>query len=352
MAVEVIERKLSSSSDAANRTIALRRLQRCSERLLGAVVGHYLSAMEADPDLAGTSKVAYRTDVTQFAAFMGELGVSLLDEVELADLEAWRESMTHLKPNTVCRKFAAVSEFFSWARRHELISANPMELLNRPRKRHKEAPVVSLEDFERLFAVCETPTERGVLGLLFWAGLRRMEAANLTVGSVDIDNRMLHVMGKGGHERDVPICWNLVPILEEVLRVRGTGNADEPLFGNQWGNPLTPANVNRWFNRWTKRAGLQARNYTPHSCRHGLGTLLGAEGVSSLSIAAILGHQDPKTTQGYVHSSPEQLKRQLEQIEVFGTAPERESTPEDLESLKVLIAELTSEVRQLREEKG
>lgn len=353
MAVEAVKLKINSSSDAVNRTVSLRRLQRLSEdeSLLSEVIQHYLSAMEADPDLASTSKVAYRTDVTQFVDFMRELGLVLLKEVELADLEAWRESMGQLKPNTVCRKMAAVSEFFSWARKHQLIPANPMELLNRPRKRRKEASVVSCEDFDRLFAVCETPTERGVLGLLFWAGLRRSEAAGLTVGSVDIDNRMLRVTGKGGHERGVPICWKLLPILEEVLIVRGTENADAPLFVNQWGRGLTPTNVNRWFSRWTKRAGLQARGYTPHSCRHGLGSLLGAEGFSTLFIAEFLGHQDPKTTQGYVHGSPEQLKRQLEQCEAFGAPPQRETTAEDIDTLKTLIGELTSELRALREER-
>lgn len=355
MAIDIRSRRWTEDIDVAARTQEIRRLQRLSgdERLCEEVVDLYLAAMDDDPNLRPSSKTAYRTDVRQFSTFMRKLGIGLMHEVDATDLEAWLSSMDSLQSTTLNRKISAVSELFKWARKHSLVQENPVETLDRPRKRRTEAPAVSLKDFERLFAVCETTTERGLLGVLYWAGLRRSEAASLTVGAVDISNRMIRVVGKGNHVRYIPIVWNLVGTLEDVLRVRGTENADAPLYVNRAGNPLTPANVNRWFTRWARRAGLEARGYTPHSCRHGFGSLLGAEGVASLVISALLGHQDPKTTQRYVHGSPEQLRRQLEQIEVLGKPPVEEQTQakqSDMSALMDMLAELLRHSQEVRQQ--
>lgn len=333
---------MNDYTDATERTLAIKRLcEFPSDAIeLHDVIGLYLSQMDANPDLRPATKRAYRTDISQFATFMRDISVCIIGEISVGDLDAWLSSMCQLEAATRCRKIASVSALFDWGRRQGIIAANPVEMMDRPRKVRKDVPVVSLEDFRKLLAVCATPNERGLLAVLFYAGLRRSEAAALTVGAIDIDKREMHVVGKGGHERRVPIVGDLLPLLDDLLRVRGTENSGEPLFLNQWCNPLTPGNVNRWFRRWVKRAGLQAKRYTPHSCRHGLGSILGAEGIPSLAISAILGHRDPKTTDRYVHQSAEQLRRLIDAVDVLNSTQTtgREDTAELTDMMQLLAA--------------
>jgi hypothetical protein len=54
----------------------------------------------------------------------------------------------------------------------------------------------------------------------------------------------------------------------------------------------------------------------------------------------MLGHKDPKCSQRYVSSSPEILKRQVDQVEAFGTPPEEAAMDAD---------DLREELRQTRE---
>ena len=56
------------------------------------------------------------------------------------------------------------------------------------------------------------------------------------------------------------------------------------------------------------------RKLTPHCCRHTYVTRLQANGVPMETIAALTGHSDIKTTEGYLHQSPETLAKAVEAL--------------------------------------
>ena len=56
----------------------------------------------------------------------------------------------------------------------------------------------------------------------------------------------------------------------------------------------------------------QVRPLSPHCCRHTYVTMLQASGVPMETIAALTGHADIKTTEGYLHQSAPALARAVE----------------------------------------
>jgi hypothetical protein len=156
----------------------------------------------------------------------------------------------------------------------------------------------------------------------------------------------MQVGGKGGHVRQVPLCHNLMLLLQDHLKGMDTVDADAPLFSHRERHPLSLKCVNRWFQRWRREAGLEGYGYTPHSGRHGAGSLLGANGFGAFEISQYLGHQDPRTTYGYVHSSPELLRQKLDELPVFGPEGDNDSNA-DLAELKIEVGGLRSELSKL-----
>ena len=60
--------------------------------------------------------------------------------------------------------------------------------------------------------------------------------------------------------------------------------------------------------------GYPLQEETPHCCRHTYVTMLQAGGVPMETIAALTGHADIKTTEGYLHQSAPALAKAVEAL--------------------------------------
>ena len=66
--------------------------------------------------------------------------------------------------------------------------------------------------------------------------------------------------------------------------------------------PYDRRQIERTLERMLKNAGLSDKEYTPHSLRHGYGSILLSEGVDIKTVSVLLGHKDVSTTYNiYIH---------------------------------------------------
>ena len=90
-------------------------------------------------------------------------------------------------------------------------SDNPLAHFPRIKATPRKLPVVlSIEEVERLLETPPTDTvlglrDRAILVLLYGTGIRASECSGLREEDVDLDQRVIRVRGKGGHERTVPL---------------------------------------------------------------------------------------------------------------------------------------------------
>jgi site-specific recombinase XerD len=253
--------------------------------------------------LSAATQRAYGFDLRSFAAWLGRTGLRLedVDAAVLADyvgeLGRGRE---RLAPASISRRLAAIRaciRFTYGAARVPDASLAPT--------RSRRLPDAPKEDeITALLVVAEGDTtlalrNRALLELLYSCGLRSAEVVGLDLVDVDFEREVVHVRGKGGKERVVPLGEEAAHHVARYLRdgrpelARGAVDA---LFLSARGRRLDTSTVRRLL-----------RN--PHRLRHAFATHLLEGGADLRTIQELLGHSSLSTTQIYSHVDARRLRR-------------------------------------------
>ena len=120
---------------------------------------------------------------------------------------------------------------------------------------------------------------RALLELVYSAGLRTQEAVDLTLADVDFEQEIVHVRGKGGKERVVPLgeeaAYRLRRYLEDGRPELARGAIDT-LFLSTRGKPLDTSTLRKLLPN-------------PHRLRHAFATHLLEGGADLRTIQELLG---------------------------------------------------------------
>ena len=124
---------------------------------------------------------------------------------------------------------------------------------------------------------------------------------------------------KGQKERISPIWPETAELLAALLR-RHPRQADESLFVNRYGEPLTASGFRFRLRQYVKGAAgqtptLSRKRITPHVFRHSTAVGLLAAGVDVTVIQSWLGHAHLDTTSLYAQASLEMKRKALEQVD-------------------------------------
>jgi site-specific recombinase XerD len=256
------------------------------------------------PALAERTRRAYRYDVEEFCAWLQRRGTRL-EDVDVRALseyaaELGRARPRKLAPTTIGRKLAAVRAFL----RHALGTARvpdasfaprrPRRLPDAPRPHEIDGELDAFDGDEPL-----TVRNRALVELVYSAGLRSQEAIDLDLADVDFDQELVHVRGKGGKERVVPLGEEASLAVAVYLResrpqlARGAENA---LFLSARGRRLDTSTLRRLLPH-------------PHRLRHAFATHLLEGGADLRTIQELLGHSSLSTTQMYSHVDARRLRK-------------------------------------------
>ena len=277
---------------------------------------------------------AYESDVTQYLAWVaGDRGrkISALTPADL-DMTSVRSHMVDLNRagkarSSVARKLSALRTFVKYLRREDLIEHDPAAMAVAP-KRDQTIPVyLSEPEMTRLI---ESPNpgdplgrrDRAILELFYASGLRLSELVEIDLEDLNLNARMVRVMGKGGKERILPFNQSAADALRAWIKDRaailsGTGRREpgtgkhrrastDPLFINYRGTRLTGRSVDRMLRRYVAQCSTRL-GISPHALRHSFATHLLQRGADLRAIQELLGHSRLSTTQRYTHVNATQL---------------------------------------------
>jgi integrase/recombinase XerD len=274
---------------------------------LESAVESYLAVSRAR--LAPRTVESYRRDLGHFGDWLGrEIADASPEEIEryLAELRSDGRA-----GSTLARRLAALRSFY---RHQTLIAArtdNPAAAVASPRRVRTLPRTLSPAEVERLIEAATGTSPRAfrdgaLVELLYGAGLRVSEAVGLERASVDLDERLVRCVGKGGKERIVPIGRRAAEALRLYLG-RGRPLIDRrhrpELFLNARGGALTRAGAFLILRKLAERAGLEPDRVHPHLLRHSFATHLLEGGADLRSVQEMLGHADLATTELYTHVS-------------------------------------------------
>jgi integrase/recombinase XerD len=182
----------------------------------------------------------------------------------------------------------------------------------RPRRQSKVPVVLSRGEVLRVLEAVRIPVYRVCLATIFTCGLRLMEGATLTVPQVDSARMLLHIHGKGGKDRLVPLPEKTLAMLRDLWR---THRSPKWLFPAPTRHgvphslasdpgPVTRSSLQGAFRRALQASGIHKHAHV-HTLRHSYATHLLELGASTRVVQAHLGHSSVRTTEKYTHLTRE-----------------------------------------------
>ncbi len=283
------------------------------------IVERFERYLQVERDVSPHTLLAYRRDIAGFGRFLAAtLNVASpgLPEIRSVDVHLLRSFLARLgkdcRRSTIGRKMAALRTFFRFLVREGLIEVNPAESLGIPRQEKPLPQTLSVDEACNLLDATAggdilTLRDRAILETLYSCGLRVSELTGLDIGGVDLEERLVRVLGKGRKERIVPLGRKARAALVAYLEERNWPEPSAPLFLNHRGGRLSARSVERNLKKHLLRAGI-LKDATPHTLRHSFATHLLVEGGADLrAIQELLGHASLSTTQKYTQVSIDHL---------------------------------------------
>jgi len=193
--------------------------------------------------------------------------------------------------------------------REGLAADDPTALVASPVQGRRLPDTLSEADVEALIDAPEIQDDlglrdRAMLELMYAAGLRVSELVRATHDQVNLRQGVIHVLGKGGRERLVPVGETAIDWLLRYLRHARPALLDgrpcDALFVTRRGAGMTRQNVWYMIRRYATTAGVRG-HVSPHGLRHAFATHLLNHGADLRVVQMLLGHADLSTTQIYTH---------------------------------------------------
>ena len=257
--------------------------------------------------------------VERFARFFGKPP----DRLGPDHIRQWQAHLLQgrkLAVGSVVNHVAALRFFFRRALKRRL----PIDSIPYPKYTHHRTPrVLSPEEVARLIEAAGNLQARAILMTLYSSGIRRSELVRLRIEDIDSERMIMHIRkGKGGKDRDVPLCPRLLETLRDYWRWKKPKTWLFPGEPRSSGKHLTDKAV--WYvcAEASRYAGLK-KHVSPHMLRHSLATHLLEDGADLPTIQMLLGHADLEATSIYLHLSRRHLEKTvnpLEQLAICGTS--------------------------------
>jgi integrase/recombinase XerC len=272
-------------------------------------IAAFIRHLDRERNASEHTRRAYRKDLEQFDAHArAQLGREIapldVDHLLIRSFLA-RLHERGLKKASSARKLAALRTFFRYLCREGVLEKNPARALLSPRQERRipahleESEVAALLDVPGAgLAPCRA---KAILELFYGTGIRCGELVGLDMDDVDMDARMVRVLGKGRKERVVPFGRPAAAALRRyVVHREETHPRTAAVFVNKRGGRLTDRFVRYMLaERVLQVAG--ARRISPHALRHSFATHLLERGADLRAIQELLGHASLSTTQRYTH---------------------------------------------------
>ena len=253
--------------------------------------------------LSDATRRAYAVDLSAFTSWLEgrELTLEDVDARVLADYVAdLGRGRGRLAPGSIARRLAAIRSCIRFTLGP---SSVPAASLAPRRPRHlPDAPKVA--EIEALLELVDGDSplahrNRALLELVYSGGLRSAEAVALDLADVDFERESVHVRGKGGKERMVPLGEEAAHRVARYLREGRpalAAGAENALFLSARGRRLDTSTIRRLVRH-------------PHRLRHAFATHLLEGGADLRTIQELLGHASLSTTQVYSHVDARRLRR-------------------------------------------
>ena len=265
---------------------------------------------------------AYRRDLRLYERWCGAEGLTLKG-VAADDLLRFLSFLQRDRAEaTVKRTMVTVRSFHRFLSDEEVLGADPSIDLAIPGAPDAVPKALSEADIAMLLDAATGVDafgyrDRAILELLYGTGMRISELCALSLSDLDIEDRLIRVLGKGSKERVLPVGRLADAALREWLSSAGRPKLEprrwarrgdaEALLLNHRGGRLSRQGAWGVVRHYAELVGLADRLH-PHVLRHSCATHLLEHGADIRTVQELLGHASLSTTQRYTRVTAERLR--------------------------------------------
>jgi len=258
---------------------------------------------------AESTRKAYINAIREYAIHFGRCPSELGPDEVRTWVQHLRNSV--LKPDRIRQHLAALK--FLYAKtlgRPEMVA-----FLTFPSTPRKLAPVLSVEEVERVLGALEMVKYRVLFTTMYAAGLRITEVCQLKTTDIDAERGVIHVRcAKGKKERLVMLPPRLLTVLRAYWVQERPPKPWLFVSTRDPSKPIVVSTTRKAFEHATLVARL-SKKATPHALRHSFATHLLENGTDLRVIQVLLGHDSVSSTIRYVGVSTKTIAKTRSPIE-------------------------------------
>lgn len=259
---------------------------------------------------------SYKRDLVQLMDYLTSQGITSFqdaDRLVFLNFISTIQLEKQAKPSTIARKLSTYRSFYRYLNEYIGLDVNPLESISVPNKKRKIPDFLFINEIEYFLDSYQTEDPVGLrdqtmFTLLYACGLRVSELCALQWNQIDLNSRIVRVLGKGKKERLVPFFSGFEKQLKNYkLRYWEKYAESDFVFVNQRGKGFTSRGIQYLMQKHANEIGMHMKLH-PHMFRHSFATHLLDHGADIRLVQELLGHESLSTTQIYTHVSMQKIQ--------------------------------------------
>ena len=256
--------------------------------LLSEAIGEFVS--DVTKGKTNETPRTYFTKLCRLVDFFGDIDCCSFTQSSFTDFSSWFVGRG-LSPFTVRSVFMNVRHFLKWLYGRDLVSASFVDAVPSVKLPRCLPKAISQADFEKMLAVADC-RDKAFLMCLRDTGARVGGLCGARVSDLELDNKRLYVLEKGGRGRYVYLSQFTCDCLRDYVISRYPGDA---LFG------LSRGGAYSMLRRLAVRCGV--KRFNPHSFRHAFARDTIKNGCDLSRLSRLMGHSSVKVTADFIQCS-------------------------------------------------
>lgn len=271
-----------------------------SPNTLAPYVDRYLADRRKTGRMAGTTAKNVRYFLDSVAE---QFGARPINQFTTAWVEGWLQGLAHLAPGTRRTHFGRLRSFARWLVEHDHVRKDPTARIGRLPVPRRVPRALSSDKAGTVVESAPDTRLAAILALMLSCGLRCIEVSRLQVGDYDPHAKTLHVHGKGGHERVLPVPAEARAAIDRYLCQEGAPQG--PLIRSEQRptQGLSSGYLSHLVSDAMSAAGIKVRpgdGVSAHALRHTAATDVLNQCHDVRLVQQMLGHANLATTTVYL----------------------------------------------------
>ena len=273
------------------------------------------------------TRLSYAYDLRVFFRFLQETNPTLhdkaLSEISIEEFEEYLkayktpDNRTETNSRTgIARKMSCLRSFYDYLCKRELLTSNPVRLVDMPKIKEKAIIQLDTDEVAALLDYIENYGNEyrdiAIVTLLLGTGVRVSELVGLNIADLDFKNNGIRIIRKGGNEMIVYFGEEVEKALKDYLELQRNGitplsGHEDALFLSGQKKRISVDAVEKMVKKYC--SAVSVKTITPHKLRSTYGTALYRETGDIYLVADVLGHADVNTTKKHYAKLSDERRR-------------------------------------------